>query len=500
MFTTSFSNYSLLTELERSTIQRNEISILYIFENKFHLMKLNTLLVGMLFSICTFAQITITDTDIGSVGDVRIQKIDENPVGISLGNAGENQTWDFSDLTQDNINELNFIDPAETGFSATFPMANLAIENDGFHLFLSNSPNALYILGYVGDFGVYPLENPELILEFPTQYEDEFGFSVQLDSISLISEMETDIANGLQMMVPGIVAAKIRLDTSSMSYVDAWGTAILEGDEYDVLRVKKSSFATDTIFGIVPQSHEVYASNYQIFTPDYLSVNLFDTVHFSNLAMHNVVEVDEETWNTNGTQSNGGFEYYNDASHVFTEAGIYYYVCTPHVGMDMKGIIEVEENWDYVMSGVISSGESSTSYSWYTDDANIGMPLVEIYLNSEDEIEQVIYIGSDAVISSWDCVEGSCVEAANGNGIYNSSEECEEVCGSNSIKEINSNTIYPNPTKDNLHIELNGSKQIYSLLGELLITTDKDIVDVSRLSKGVYLIKTNNTTYKFMKE
>ena len=167
-------------------------------------MKLNTLLVGMLFSICTFAQITITDTDIGSVGDVRIQKYDENPVGISLGNAGENQTWDFSTLSPDDIAELNFLDPNETGFSATFPMANLTIENDGFHLFLSNSPGGLYILGYVGDFGTYPLENPELVLEFPTQYEDEFGFSVQLDSVSLISDMEPDQAAGLEFVMPGI--------------------------------------------------------------------------------------------------------------------------------------------------------------------------------------------------------------------------------------------------------------------------------------------------------
>jgi len=480
--------------------RRNEISILYIFENKLLLMKLNTLLIGMLFSICTFAQITISDTDIGSVGDVRIQKYDENPVGISLGNAGENQTWDFSTLSPDNIAELNFLDPSKTGFSETFPMANLTIENDGFHLFLSNSPGGLYILGYVGDFGTYPLENPELVLEFPTQYEDEFGFSVQLDSVSLISEMEPDQAAGLQFFMPGIVAAKIRLDTSSISYVDAWGTAIVEGAEYDVLRVKKSSFATDTIFGIVPQSHEVYASDYQIFTPEYLTVNLFDTVHFSNIGIHDVVEVDEETWNTNGTESNGGFEYYNDASHVFTEAGVYYYVCTPHIGMGMKGIIEVQENWDYVMSGVISSGESSTNYTWYTDDANIGMPLVEIYVNSEDEIIAVNYIGSDEVIPSWNCVEESCIDTADGSGIFSSLEECEEVCGSNSLEEINANTIYPNPAKDNLHIELKGSKQIYSLLGELLITSDKDIVDISHLSKGAYLIKTNNATYKFMKE
>lgn len=455
----------------------------------------------MFFSICSFAQITITDVNIASVGDVRIEKIDESPVGVSIGVSGGNQIWDFSSLNADYINELNFVAPGKTDFGATFPNSNLAIEIDDFYIFLSNNPNSLYLLGYAENTNSYPLENPELMLEFPTQYEDEFGFSIQLDSISLVSEMGPENASGLQFLMPGIVAAKIRIDTSSMSYVDGWGTAIVEGEEYDVLRVKNLSFGTDTVYGIVPQSHEVYASDYQIFTPDYLTINLFDTVHFSNLGMHNVVEVNEETWNANGSESNGGFEYYNDASHVFTEAGIYYYVCTPHIGNQMKGIVEVQENWDYIAAGVLSSGENSTSYTWYTDDATIGMPLVEMFLDSEGQIDEVSYIGNGEIFPSWNCIESACIDPEDGSGTYNSIESCEQECTINSIQKFEKNKIYPNPVNDliTFDVDNSGDLTIFGVDGKIVIkkhikTTTK--INISDLAKGIYhyqIISENNT-------
>ena len=88
-------------------------------------------------------------------------------------------------------------------------------------------------------------------------------------------------------------------------------------------------------------SYYIYASDYMIFSPSNLNINLGDTVYFENLNSHNVVEVSEESYYNNGTISNGGFELYTDDYVVFDEIGTYYYVCTPHVEMGMKGIINV---------------------------------------------------------------------------------------------------------------------------------------------------------------
>ncbi len=93
-----------------------------------------------------------------------------------------------------------------------------------------------------------------------------------------------------------------------------------------------------------PTSHVVLASDYNFFIPSDLTINLGDTVYFENLMLHNAVEVSEETYNSDGIISNGGFELYYDGYVIFEELGTHYYVCTPHVPMGMKGKIIVNQN------------------------------------------------------------------------------------------------------------------------------------------------------------
>ena len=66
--------------------------------------------------------------------------------------------------------------------------------------------------------------------------------------------------------------------------------------------------------------------------------------------------------------------------------------------------------------------------------------------------------------------------------------------------------IYPNPTSDKLYFsspsEQNVLVAIYSLNGQLLkreqVSTSENL-DVSSLSKGIYIIKVNDQIYKFSK-
>jgi plastocyanin len=101
-------------------------------------------------------------------------------------------------------------------------------------------------------------------------------------------------------------------------------------------------------YGQTPTSHTIYASDYLIFSPSELSINLGDTVYFENLSTHNAVEVSEETYNSYGTASNGGFELYSDGYVVFEEVGTHYYVCTPHVQMGMKGKIIINQIYNTI--------------------------------------------------------------------------------------------------------------------------------------------------------
>jgi plastocyanin len=216
-------------------------------------------------------------------------------------------------------------------------------------------------------------------------------------------------------------------------------------------------------------SHNVDASDYNVFSPSDLTINLGDTVYFENLGSHNAVEVSEETYNSDGTASNGGFELYSDGYIVFEEVGTHYYVCTPHVQMGMKGTITVQGNpiqgqWyadigDYVeitsnnFTIYIFDEEDCYEIEEYTYELNgnsmtlfddgfeINVEVLNITPSSfslsgpEDDIinlESATFDASEWVEcdneSSWYCINESCFEDMDGEGEFDSLEECEFMC------------------------------------------------------------------------
>jgi len=75
----------------------------------------------------------------------------------------------------------------------------------------------------------------------------------------------------------------------------------------------------------------------------------------------------------------------------------------------------------------------------------------------------------------------------------------------NTITELNNSTyfsVYPNPTKNTLTIDRDyTSATVYDLFGKLVLATDyQKTIDVTALSNGIYFIKVDNTTIKFIKQ
>lgn len=79
------------------------------------------------------------------------------------------------------------------------------------------------------------------------------------------------------------------------------------------------------------------------FSPDNVTINIGDTAIFQLTNIHDAVEVNEATWNANGTTPlAGGFSVPLGGGQVTgLTAGIHYYVCTFHVSLGMKGKITV---------------------------------------------------------------------------------------------------------------------------------------------------------------
>ena len=142
------------------------------------------------------------------------------------------------------------------------------------------------------------------------------------------------------------------------------------------------------LIGKAQNTHTIYASDYNIFSPSELTIQVNDTVYFENLSSLNAVEVNEETYNNNGTTSNGGFLLEDDGYVVFNEAGTYFYVCTPHVMMGMKAYIIVE-------------GESNP-LTHTIDDYTIELSDISIV---SDFYQNTYYNALEACDISWQIVE-----------------------------------------------------------------------------------------------
>ena len=121
---------------------------------------------------------------------------------------------------------------------------------------------------------------------------------------------------------------------------------------------------------------------------------------------------------------------------------------------------------------------------------------------------------ANCVIPSWDCNnQGACIDPETGFGQYNILSNCELDCIFTEVEDNNNklNFIYPNPGKDKIYIsnlkEENTLVKIYDINGRLVLenkVSNKEYLNISKLSKGMYQIKFEgsnlNETRKLIKE
>ena len=113
------------------------------------------------------------------------------------------------------------------------------------------------------------------------------------------------------------------------------------------------------------------------FSPSTLTINVGDTVVWNIGSSHNVVEVSQSTWNSNGnTPLTGGFSTpFGGGTVVFSSTGTHYYVCSPHASSGMKGTITVEQKTirtNSLASSVFCEGASLTVPFTITGTFNSG--------------------------------------------------------------------------------------------------------------------------------
>ena len=196
----------------------------------------------------SFGQITVTDTDLMNVGDIIYQAYDDAPASsISVGNAGPNQTWDFSALQVQEYDTTEFIDPAGTPFGADHPTANLCIDDNGEYIYINKNAQSLSLVG----FDDYPY--PIMLAPLPLVY----GLNTTLGSVIIMDSLivnagfidhSTAPLISLNPLYDQIDSIRVLVESTTEFNVDAHGDVIIPMGTFDALRVKTDDVTTQDIF------------------------------------------------------------------------------------------------------------------------------------------------------------------------------------------------------------------------------------------------------------
>lgn len=207
-----------------------------------------------LLSQTTFAQITITSSDMPSVNDIKVVSIGDPNDVTTPDLTGSNYSWDFSMLSAVQQRVDTFLSVSATPFA--------------YQLFFNNQ---IIYPDNKADYGV-PAETPNLIPQLSltdviNYYSNQgnvykqVGFGANINGIpASVRYTPTDTLyqfplnygddasndSYFELTVPGFGFYGqwlTRIDT-----VDGWGTVMTPYGTFDVLRVKSTLFKTDTVY------------------------------------------------------------------------------------------------------------------------------------------------------------------------------------------------------------------------------------------------------------
>ncbi len=209
----------------------------------------------LLFAGLSYTQTTINDSTLPEIGDQLIYTNFNVDSSINdYKNQGENLTWEYSNLNLLNDQTENYEDINGHNLQDKFPNANMVLNVFGFDAAANRMTQSIEILGLdIPEFAGIPV-NSNVIFDEPfTLRSTPFGYGdIIEDSYQFQLTFGSDLIPGIDTLtIPGI---NVQIDsirsTTTIHKVEegtAWGTLNLEGNEYDVLKVKQDDITSSTI-------------------------------------------------------------------------------------------------------------------------------------------------------------------------------------------------------------------------------------------------------------
>lgn len=207
-------------------------------------MKLLVFLVFSSFTISLTAQITVTNATFPALGDTLRYATDDAPLGIDIGAAGGPQTWDFSALQATSTTETIYLDAATGAGFEDFPEADLYLAGQLQDRYYRKTATVFEELGYIGadqlDFGLTvasPYNPPLTLRRAPMNFIDINTFETDQAWAVPIG----DFADSILPQIALLDSIRFRIHTSRLDVVDGFGTCIIPGGEFAVLREKRKT-------------------------------------------------------------------------------------------------------------------------------------------------------------------------------------------------------------------------------------------------------------------
>ena len=488
---------------------------------------MKNLLLTFSFIVTSFlslsAQITINQSDLPTVGLVQY-RVEADTLINYAGDAGENQTWDFTFLDTLTIDTVVYTSPEGTLGAENYPMSNLAIGSaaDSSYQYFESTAEAFYLLGLTaineGDTINVPFSPKSKLVSLPST----FG-TVNHDSTNFVIEVNTQF---------GLVRLKSK--QISESVVDGYGTLITGDGSFKALRQTTQTQTIDSTW------IDLGGGSFFLFDASTSQSSQIAYISRESKGLHISISMAEDG-------HIDGVDYLINLSPI---------IDAPTAGFD------IDNQGEGVVVFANTSTESPTSYLWdfgdgttssevnpthtYTQNGTYHVCLTATNAGGENTICKDVVILLSPVASftsevtgngeltftdqssndptdwSWDFGDDSTSTEQNpvhtfaASGEYNvcltasNAAGDDTTCETISVVIIATNDpidnfpllVYPNPSKDFVHFEIIDGRvrtvqlEITNSIGQVIrqdLIQSVKTIDVSKLPSGMYHYRISTT-------
>jgi hypothetical protein len=198
-----------------------------------------------LLPFMSFGQTTITNSIFPVPGDTLKTVTTVDLPAFNKEMVGEDLTWDFSGVNGGFLTETIYTEPENGENADMFPGADLLDNSTLQEIYYQSFNNKVIEIGRSGLDPVlnlldltYENDGESILRRAPMSFGDAFSdnssFFIKADA----SVLPDSLLGGLPVMIDSM---RLRVITEHEDEVDAWGTVLLPGGTYDVIRVKRTT-------------------------------------------------------------------------------------------------------------------------------------------------------------------------------------------------------------------------------------------------------------------